>query len=152
MSPHRPCCLPWRGTWCCMWRPRSGTPMVEPIDRKTTHLVGPDFTTEAFIIPVTQTAPSPYCFTVFFSLVFLSPLLRVSALHRYMQRAMALSDVMSLEELVCPLKGNRERISTNIRGLQGVCRVDNSTAGPSGIINACSLLFCCSNYMFLHFP
>eukprot|EP00752_Nemacystus_decipiens_P002888 g2687.t1 len=36
--------------------------------------------------------------------------------------AVALSEVMSLEELVCPVGGNRERMSANVRGLRGACR------------------------------
>lgn len=43
---------------------------------------------------------------------------------------MGLSEVMSLEELFCPLGGNRERISANVRGLRGACR--NGGAAPSG--------------------
>ncbi|CAM9609032.1 unnamed protein product [Laminaria digitata] len=36
--------------------------------------------------------------------------------------AVGLSDVMSLDELFCPLGGNRERISANVRGLRRACR------------------------------
>ncbi|CAN0093630.1 unnamed protein product [Pylaiella littoralis] len=44
--------------------------------------------------------------------------------------AVGLSEVMSLEELLCPLGGNRERISANVRGLRGACR--DGGAAPSG--------------------
>eukprot|EP00903_Cladosiphon_okamuranus_P017430 g16054.t1 len=43
--------------------------------------------------------------------------------------AVALSEVMSLEELLCPLGGNRERMSANVRGLRGACRY--SGAAPA---------------------
>ncbi|CAM9201577.1 unnamed protein product [Scytosiphon promiscuus] len=43
--------------------------------------------------------------------------------------AVALSEVMSLEELFCPLGGNRERISANVGGLRGACR-DGGAASP----------------------
>lgn len=43
---------------------------------------------------------------------------------------MALSEVMSLEELLCPLGGNRERMSANVRGLRGACRYGG--AAPAG--------------------
>lgn len=47
-----------------------------------------------------------------------------------LQSTVALSDVMSLEELLCPLRGNRDRISANVRGLHRACRSDTTaTAG-----------------------
>lgn len=44
--------------------------------------------------------------------------------------AVSLSEVMSVEELLCPLGGNRDGISANVRGLRGACR--NGGAVPSG--------------------
>ena len=35
---------------------------------------------------------------------------------------MGLSDVMSVDELFCPLGGNRERISANVKELRRACR------------------------------
>ena len=46
------------------------------------------------------------------------------------QGAVALSEVMSLEELLCPLGGNRERMLANIKGLRGACRYGG--AAPAG--------------------
>ncbi|CAN0325402.1 unnamed protein product, partial [Ectocarpus sp. 6 AP-2014] len=40
---------------------------------------------------------------------------------------------MSLEELLCPIGGNRELISANVRGLRGACRDGGAAAtGRSG--------------------
>ncbi|CAM9709443.1 unnamed protein product [Ectocarpus sp. 12 AP-2014] len=42
--------------------------------------------------------------------------------------AVGLSEVMSLEELLCPIGGNRELISANVRGLRGACRDGGAAA------------------------
>lgn len=48
---------------------------------------------------------------------------------------MGLSDVMSLDELFCPLGGNRDRISANVRGLRRACRADGDIPAGDSVVS-----------------